>query len=140
MKATYDLAVKWFDALKGRRFEEMYSYMDENIQWENSKLTYGYNDIIPWIGTYHGKYEVIKTFEAYGSLSETEHFDLIDIFVDGNIILAHVYETNRVIDTGTIYHADVFFQMKRDGDKITEWQAFWDTTEAVAAFKKKQLP
>lgn len=138
MRSTYQLAEKWFDALAGRRFDDLISYMDENISWENGHVVQGYNDIIPWIGLYHGTYEVAQTFDIYGKLSKTENFDLIDIYVDGDIMLVHVYETNRIIETDAIYHADVWFRMRRDGDKIVEWKAFWDTTEAVAAFKKKR--
>lgn len=138
MKATYELVAKWFDALSNGRIEELYTYMDDNILWQNSKVVEGYNDAIPWLGTYHGIYEVKKTFEIYGELSVTENFDLVEIHVDGNTALVHGYETNRVVETDTIYHADVLYQMKREGEKIVEWKAYWDTAEAEAAFKKKQ--
>lgn len=137
MKATYELAVKWFDALKNGRIEELYSYMDDNITWQNSRVIEGYNDVIPWLGTYHGKYEVKQTFVAYGALSKTENFDLEEIYVDGNTMLVHAYETNRIIETDQIYHADVVYLMKREGEKIVDWKCFWDTAEAVAALKKK---
>jgi len=138
MKETYDLAEKWFHALVSKDWDELFSYMDENIRWENCKVVEGITDVIPWLGTYQGKYEVEKSFEIYGKLSETENFDVNEIYVDGNVILVHGYETNRVIETDTIYHADVIYQMKQEGNKIVEWKAFWDTAEAVAAFKKKQ--
>lgn len=137
MKETYELAVKWFDALKNGRIEELYSYMDDNITWQNSIVIAGYNDVIPWLGTYHGKYEVAQTFVAYGALSKTENFDLEEIYVDGNTMLVHAYETNRIIETDQIYHADVVYRMRREGEKIVDWKCFWDTAEAVAAIKKK---
>lgn len=138
MKTTYELAIKWFDALKFGRIDELISYMDDNISWVNCRVVEGYSDVIPWLGTYKGKYEVAKTFEIHGELTVMDNFDLIEIFVDGDTMLVHAYETNRLIETDEIYHADVFFQMKRDGDKVIEWEAIWDTAEAVAAFKKKE--
>ena len=137
MKATYDLAIKWFDALKNGRIDELYTYMHDNISWENCRVIEGYNDVIPWLGTYHGKYEVEQTFIVHDKLTKSENFDVGEIYVDGDVIIAHAYETNSVVETNEIYHADVLFRMKRDGDKIVEWKCFWDTAEAVAAFKKK---
>lgn len=138
MKETYELAIKWFDALRTGDIERLYTYMDENILWENCVNITGINDVIPWIGTYHGIYEVAQTFDLFKALSVTENFDLGEICVDGNVVIVHGYETQRFIENGNIYHADVLYRMKRDGNKIVEWKAYWDTAEAIAAFKKKQ--
>lgn len=139
MKETYDLAFKWFEALRSGNREELFGYMDDNIRWENCKVVKGLTDVIPWLGSYQGKYEVQQTFEIHDKLATMDNFDLNEIYVDGNVILAHGYETNRLIETGEIYHADVIFQMKHQGNKIVEWKVFWDTAEAVAAFKKKPM-
>lgn len=137
MKETYELAIKWFDALRTGDIERLYTYMDDNILWENCVNVSGVNDVIPWIGTYRGKYEVAQSFDIFKELSVTENFDLGEICVDGNVVIVHGYETQRLIENGNSYHADVLYHMKREGDKIVEWKAYWDTAEAIAAFKKK---
>lgn len=109
--------------------------MDDNIHWVNSCPVPGVNDVIPWIGTFRGKLAVKKTFEWLVELSRTDEYVLDDIYVDGDIALTHAFETQVVLATGREYRADVVYRMQVREGRVVEWQAFWDTAEAVAAFR-----
>ncbi len=135
MKSTYEIAARWFEYLRSGRFSELFTLMDDNIHWVNSRLVPGVNDAIPWIGTYQGKLAVKRTFDLVAKFTRAEEFSLDEIFVDGDIALTRAFETQTVLATGREYRVDVMFRMRvRDG-RVVEWQALWDTAEAVAAFR-----
>jgi ankyrin repeat protein/ketosteroid isomerase-like protein/muconolactone delta-isomerase len=137
---TREIINTWFTALRQSDFDTLFSLIDENIHWKNSTIVPGVNDVVPWLGTFHGAEEVKKSFEIFGKYSQNQEMTLGAACVDGDTALVWGYETNRIIQTGLIYHANVIWRMKTANGKVTEWEAFWDPSEAAAAINGTNSP
>jgi ankyrin repeat protein/ketosteroid isomerase-like protein len=140
MRAAYEVIENWFEAFRKGDFDTLFSLMDEDIRWKNCDVTQGGNDVIPWIGTYRGVYQVKKTFEIYAKHSKPLGASIGEIFVDGDTAFVHAQEDNQVIDTGKNYRANVTYQMRVRNGKVFEWEAFWDSSSAILAFNGSMAP
>jgi ankyrin repeat protein/ketosteroid isomerase-like protein/muconolactone delta-isomerase len=133
---TKDVIAAWFAALKQSDLKTLFSLISEDVHWKNCVIVPGVNDVVPWLGTFHGAEEVKKSFEIYGKYSQSQEMMTVNaVCVDGDTAFVWARETNKIIQTGRIYHANVIYHMKTANGKITEWEAFWDPSEAVAATK-----
>jgi ankyrin repeat protein/ketosteroid isomerase-like protein/muconolactone delta-isomerase len=137
---TRELINTWFATFKRFDVNTLFSLISEDIHWKNCAVVPGINDVVPWLGTFHGIEEVKKSFEIFGKYSQSQDVTINAICVDGDTAFVWAYETNKIIKTGLIYHANVIFRMKTANGKVMEWEAVWDPGEAAAAINGTNSP
>ncbi|ACZ31877.1 conserved hypothetical protein [Xylanimonas cellulosilytica DSM 15894] len=134
MRSTYKVIEKWFDCLENKRYDELLDMVDENVHWVNCRPVPGVNDVVPWLGEFYTKADVIASFERFGSAATPVSFTLHDIHVDGEFALSHVHEVCEVLKNGKTFEVNDIFKMQVKDGKVVYWESFWDPSGAIKAF------
>ena len=134
---TYCVAYKWFDALKKGDVETIVSCLDENVEFINYTKIEGVNDVMPWIGTYHGVENVMKSFQIFLSVADVKFEELIALVVNGENAIGIVHEISTIKETQKDFEIEFIQSLKVRSGKIVRWKSYTDPSPIILAMKKE---
>jgi FOG: Ankyrin repeat len=141
-EATRAVVSRWFGALDSGDVDAAMACLDDNVRWINSPAepgrpggVPGLSAIIPWLGDFSTKAEVMATFGPWGERQETVQYERLNMMFSGDQAMVLVHEAARIRATGLIYDVEFVQRIQVTGDVIVMLRAYWDTSQAVAAFR-----
>jgi hypothetical protein len=130
-----ETAERWFGGLTSGDINTAISCLDDKVEWINYKIEAGYNDLMPWIGTYHGVEAVMNSFRIFTSLVQVNKEELIKLVVDGDEAAGVIHEVSLVKETGLEFEIEFIQWLTiRDG-KIVRWKSYTDPSPIIRALK-----
>jgi ketosteroid isomerase-like protein len=141
-EATRAVVSRWFGALDAGDVNAAMACLADNVRWINSPAEEGrpggipgLSAIIPWLGDFSTKADVIATFGPWGERQETVQYERLNMMFSGDQALVLVHEAARIRATGLVYDVEFVQRIQVAGDLIVMLRAYWDTSQAVAAFR-----
>lgn len=141
-EATRAVVSRWFGALDAGDVDAAMACLDDNVRWINSPAEEGkpggipgLSAIIPWLGDFSNKADVIATFGPWGERQETVQYERLNMMFRDDQALVLVHEAARIRATGLVYDIEFVQRIQVAGDVIVMLRAYWDTSQAVAAFR-----
>lgn len=132
---TRRVARTWFDALDTGDFATAMSCLAENVLWVNLPKIPGVSDVIPWLGTCHGKAEVVRSFQIRGKVSDVKVFQPLKLLIEGDEAFVTIHDFSQVRATGRTFDIEFATWFKVKDDKIIQWKSYCDPSLIVAAFR-----
>jgi ketosteroid isomerase-like protein len=129
------VAEAWFSSLEQNRLQDARALLDENVVWENIPTTPGVSDLAPWLGTYHGVPEAMKSIEVWAKHSRLLSFQLLRLIVDGPEAVGIVHEHGQILANNNEYDVYVAENIRIEGGKITHYRVYWDVSPIIKAFR-----
>ncbi len=134
-KSTNEIAQLWFDSLNNGDTKTAFDLIADDVTWQNISSTKGLSDVAPWLGTYHGKAEVLESFNVWAAKSKPNLFELYQLIVKEDEALGFVHENATCIANGNSYDLYVATHLKIKDRKIVSWRVYWDPSPLIAAYK-----
>jgi ketosteroid isomerase-like protein len=141
-EATRAVVSRWFGALDAGNVDAAMACLDDNVRWINSPAEAGKSGgipglsaIIPWLGDFSNKTEVIASFAPWVERQETVQYERLNMLFKGDQALVLVHEAARIKATGLVYDVEFVQRLQVAGDLIVVLRAYWDTSQAIAAFR-----
>jgi len=135
MLSPRQVAKAWFSSLEQNRLQDAQALLDENVVWENIPSTPGVSDMAPWLGTYRGLPEVLKSIEAWEAQARLLSFKLMRLVVDGPEVVGIVHEHGKCLANNNEYDVYVAENIRIDSGKITHYRVYWDISPLIKAFR-----
>ncbi|MFN8522597.1 MAG: nuclear transport factor 2 family protein [Chloroflexota bacterium] len=133
--STRKVAAHWFDALSNGRFDEAADLLAPDVEWINYSVVPGYNDAMPWIGTYVGRGAVMESLKTFLGVADVQRESLDKLIVDGEDAIGIVCERSVVRATGQAFEIEFIQHLTiRDG-KIVRWKSYTDPSPILRAIK-----
>jgi ketosteroid isomerase-like protein/muconolactone delta-isomerase len=132
---TRDVATGWFENLSKGNFEQALKLLDPDVVWENISPTPGYSDVAPWLGSYRGLEDVIKSFEVWAKYSRMLSMEIQQLLVEGEDAVGIVHEHAQCLANGNEYDLHVATNLKIFRGKIVRWKVYWDPSPLIRAYK-----
>jgi ketosteroid isomerase-like protein len=133
-QSTEQVVARWFDALRRGDGPAALDCLADDIVWENNPPLPEFDGVIPWLGIFRSRDEVIESFRVWGNLSQVEQFELLDTFIKDDEALGIVHEVALIKPTQLRYDIEFIQRIQVAGGKIVRWKSYWDTTRGLAAF------
>ncbi|MCP4365966.1 MAG: hypothetical protein GY800_11815 [Planctomycetes bacterium] len=139
---TRAVVSRWFNALDAGDVDTAMACLDDNVRWVNSPGEQGkpggipgLSTIIPWLGDFSNKADVIATFGPWAERQETVKYERLNMMFKDDQALVLVHEAARIKATGLVYDIEFVQRLQVKGEVIVMLRAYWDTSQAVAAFR-----
>ena len=132
---TNEIARKWFNAQTSGNFEAAINCLADDIEWINYTVVPGFNDIMPWIGTYYGIEKVVETFKIFTGLVEVKVEELLELAIDGENAVGVIHEQSLVKATGLEFDIQFVQWLTIRNGKIVRWKSYTDPSAIIAAMK-----
>ena len=132
---TRAIAEKWFAAIAAGDGATAATCLDENVEWINYERVEGHNDIMPWIGTYHGRDAVMASFGVFLSIAEVKYEKLVRLLVNGEEAAGVVHEISTVRKTGKNFEIEFVQWLTIRNGKIVRWKSYTDPSSIIAAME-----
>ncbi len=133
---------QWFSALASGDGSAAMTCLADNVRWINSPAKEGkpggipsLSAIIPWLGDFSNKAEVMATFGPWGERQEPIKYERLNTIYKDDQALVLVHEVARIKATGLVYDVEFVQRIQVAGGVIVMLRAYWDTCQAVAAFR-----
>ena len=133
--STRAVAEKWFDAVARGDGETAATCLADDVEWVNYTKVPGYNDIMPWIGTYHGRDAVMQSFGVFLSLVDVKYERLVRLIVEGDEAAGVVHEISTVKKTGKDFEIEFVQWLTVHNGQIVRWKSYTDPSSIIAAMK-----
>lgn len=131
--STREVAEGWFAALTGGDAERAIGFLAEDIEWINYAPVPGYNDRMPWIGTYHGPADVLDSLKVFLGVVDVGEERLLELTVEGDRAVGVLHERSMVKETGQTFEIEFVQHLTvRDG-KIVRWKSYTDPSQILRA-------
>ncbi|MEU9125487.1 nuclear transport factor 2 family protein [Streptomyces sp. NPDC048506] len=132
-RSTRETAAGWFSALTSGDAARAAEHLADDIEWINYAPVPGYNDRMPWIGTYHGPAAVLDSLKVFLDMVEVGKEELVDLVVEGDEAIGILHEKSVVKETGQSFEIDFIQHLTvRDG-KIVRWKSYTDPSQILRA-------
>ncbi|PPK70204.1 nuclear transport factor 2 family protein [Actinokineospora auranticolor] len=132
---TRAVASAWFDALTTGDVATVSSLMAEDIEFINYTPVPGYNDDMPWIGTYRGREAALASFGVFLGVCEVRAECVAQLLVDGEHAMGVVRERSVVKATGLEFEIEfIQWLTVRDG-RIVRWKSYTDPSTIIRAIR-----
>jgi muconolactone D-isomerase len=133
---TREVANGWFQNLEQGKFEDALKLVDPDVVWNNIAPVPGVSDLAPWLGSYRGLPDVLKSFDVWAAHSKMLTFKVIgNLMVDGDRAVAIVHEHAQCLANGNEYDLYVATFLTIRNKKIVGWDVFWDISPLVRAYR-----
>ncbi|MEI6705815.1 MAG: nuclear transport factor 2 family protein [Methylococcales bacterium] len=132
---TYCVAHKWFDALSRGDAEVIASCLDENVEFINYTKIEGMNDVMPWIGTYHGIENVMKSLQTFLGVADVKLEELVALIVNGENAVGIVHEISTIKATQKDFEIEFIQCLKIQSGKIVRWKSYTDPSSIILAMR-----
>ncbi|MBW4572630.1 MAG: ankyrin repeat domain-containing protein [Tolypothrix carrinoi HA7290-LM1] len=134
-RETYEVAKRWFNALAQGDVETALNCLANDVEWFNYTIIPGFNDIMPWIGTYHGVEQVVETFKIFTGLVEVKFEELVKLAVQGEEAAGVIHERSLVKATGLEFEIEFVQWLTIRNGKIVRWKSYTDPSSIVRALR-----
>jgi ketosteroid isomerase-like protein len=141
-EATREVVSRWFGALDAGNVDAAMACLDDHVRWINSPAEAGkpggipgLSAIIPWLGDFSNKADVIATFAPWAEKQERIKYERLNMMFKDDQALVLVHEAARIKATGLVYDVELVQRIQVAGNVIVLLKAYWDTSQAVAAFR-----
>jgi ketosteroid isomerase-like protein len=132
---TRAVATRWFHALSTGDIETTADCLAPSVEFINYTPVPGYNDVMPWIGTYHGADAALASFRVFISVCDPQVEELVKLAVDGAEAAGVIRERGVVRATGLAYEIEFIQWLTiRDG-KIVRWKSYTDPSSIIRALR-----
>ncbi|UKY47783.1 nuclear transport factor 2 family protein [Streptomyces inhibens] len=132
-RTTRETATGWFSALTSGDADRALGYLADDIEWVNYTPVPGYNDRMPWIGTYHGPAAVLDSLKVFLDVVDVGTEELVELIVEGDQAIGILYEKSVVKKTGQAFEIEFIQRLTvRDG-KIVRWKSYTDPSQILRA-------
>ncbi|MEU7164138.1 nuclear transport factor 2 family protein [Streptomyces morookaense] len=133
--STRETATGWFAALASGDADRAMEYLADDVEWINYTPVPGYNDRMAWIGTCHGRKEVMESFKVFLGQVDVLGEDIVELVVQDDQAMGVVRERSVVRRTGRPFEIEfVQWLTVRDG-KIVRWKSFTDPSQILRALQ-----
>ncbi|WP_152054323.1 nuclear transport factor 2 family protein [Tautonia marina] len=132
---TREVAETWFEALTTGQIDRAIACLADDVEWINYTPVPGLNDIMPWIGTYHGVQAVMDSFLLFTSLVQVKREELVRLAVDGENAAGVIYELSTVKETGLDFEIEFIQWLTIRGGKIVRWKSYTDPSPIIVAMR-----
>lgn len=140
--ATRAVVERWFKALGEFDGEAALACIDDNVRWINNPAEEGkaggipgLSAIIPWLGDFSSKKDVVQSFVIWAKFSEVLKHEHLDILYKDDQAMAVAHEIARIKTTGMVYEIEFIQRLRVSGGKIVMLRAYWDSSRGVVAFR-----
>lgn len=133
---TYEVATRWFDAIGRGDAIAAFDCLADDVEWINYTPVPGYNDDMPWIGTYHGLEAVKKTFEIFLGVAQVKSERLVGMVVQGEEAACIIHEVSTVKQTGLDFEIEFIQWLTVRGGKIVRWKSYTDPSPIIRAIRR----
>jgi ketosteroid isomerase-like protein len=141
-ESTRTVVSRWFDALDAGDVNAAMACLDDSVRWINSPAEEGkpggipgLSAIIPWLGDFSNKADVIATFGPWAERQETIKYERLNMMFKDDQALVLLHEAARIRATSLAYDIEFVQRIQVAGDVIVMLRAYWDTSQAIAAFR-----
>ncbi|MEU2828837.1 nuclear transport factor 2 family protein [Streptomyces lavendulae] len=132
---TREIAEGWFAALTSGDADRALGYLAEDVEWVNYTPVPGYNDRMPWIGTYRGPAAVLDSLKVFLGMVDVRFEELVQLVVDGEQAMGVIAEESVVKETGQTFEIEfIQWLTVRDG-KIVRWKSYTDPSQILRAIE-----
>jgi len=123
-------------------FENRSVVLDDNITWtviqvNPIKTSYveGDNETLPWIGSFHGKDELVEGGIKFWNIVNRSDQYLLKLYVYDDQAIGIVHEEGVITTTGRPFKADVvtWLQIDTSRGKIVRWMSIYPASEVLPA-------
>jgi ketosteroid isomerase-like protein/catechol 2,3-dioxygenase-like lactoylglutathione lyase family enzyme len=132
---TLEVARRWFTAMAAGDIQTALSCLDVEVEWVNYKIVPGFNDAMPWIGTYHGPDQVFATFKIFTDLVQVQSETLDALVVQGEDAMGVVHEKSVVKATGLPFEIQFVQWLTVRSGKIVRWKSYTDPSPILMALR-----
>ncbi len=141
-EATRSVVSRWFDSLDAGDVDAAMACLDDHVRWINSPAEEGkpggipgLSAIIPWLGDFSNKADVIATFGPWAERQERIKYERLNMMFKDDQAMVLVHEAARIKATGLVYDVEFVQRIQIAGNVIVMLTAYWDTSQGVAAFR-----
>lgn len=134
-KSTLAVAERWFFAIASGDAETAAACLADDVEWINYQRVKGYNDKMPWIGTYNGRDAVMASFAVFLSLVEVKYEKLVRLLVSGEEAAGVVHEISTVKNTGNDFEIEFVQWLTVQNGEIVRWKSYTDPSSIIAAME-----
>ena len=141
-ETTRAVVSRWFGALDAGDVNAAMACLDDHVRWINSLAEEGkpggipgLSAIIPWLGDFSNKADVIATFAPWAERQERIKYERLNMTFKDDQAMVLVHEAARIKATGLVYDVEFVQRIQVAGNVIVMLRAYWDTSQAVAAFR-----
>ena len=132
---TYEIAKQWFSAMAQGNVEAALNCLADDVEWVNYTIVPGFNDIMPWIGTYHGVEQVLETFKIFTDLVDVKLEEVTKLVVQGENAAGFVHERSLVKATGLEFEIEFVQWLTIRNGKIVRWKSYTDPSSIIVALR-----
>jgi ketosteroid isomerase-like protein len=141
-EATREVVSRWFGALDAGDVDAAMACLADDVRWINSPGEEGkpggvpgLSAIVPWLGDFSNKADVIATFAPWAERQERITYERLNMMFRDDQAMVLVHEAARIKATGLVYDVEFVQRIQVAGNVIVMLRAYWDTSQAVAAFR-----
>ncbi|MFF5212102.1 VOC family protein [Streptosporangium sp. NPDC000396] len=135
MATTREVAERWFTALTSSDIDTALSCLAEDVEWINYTPVPGFNDDMPWIGTYRGPQAVLESFKVFTGLVDVKSEELTRLLVDGDEATGIIRERSVVRPTGMEFDIEFVQRLWISDGKIVRWKSYTDPSQIIRALR-----
>lgn len=132
---TREVAESWFRALAAGDLPTITDLLAEDVEFVNYTPVPGYNDDMPWIGTYRGRKAALDSLSVFVDTCEVLSEEVVRILVDGDAAMGVIHEVSRVRSTGLEFEIEFIQSLTIRNGRITRWQSFTDPSTIIRAIR-----
>lgn len=132
---TRAVALAWFEALTSGDVPTVSNLMAEDIEFVNYTPVPGYNDDMPWIGTYYGRDAALASFGVFIGVCDVLDERLVQLVVDGEQAMGVVAERSLVKNTGQEFEIEFVQWLTIRGGRIVRWKSYTDPSSIIRAIR-----
>lgn len=133
---TRAVATAWFHNMQTGKPDDAIALLDPDVTWDNVQPVPGVSDLAPWLGSYRGVPDVLKSFDVWAAHSKMLSFTLQgDVLVDGERAVGIVHEHAQCLANGNEYDLQVATFLTVRHRRIVAWRVCWDVSPLVRAYR-----
>ncbi len=133
---TRAVATRWFEAMTGGDIQVALACLSPTVEWINYIPVPGYNDDMPWIGTYHGPAAVLESFKVFTGLVDVRSEELLELVVEGEYAMGIVRERSVVRKTGLSFEIEFVQWLTVRESGIVRWKSYTDPSSIIRALRE----
>jgi ketosteroid isomerase-like protein len=135
VKLTREVANKWFKAVSTGDSDTIKSLLDDNVEFINYTILPGYNDIMPWIGTYYGPDEVLRSFGIFLGVCEVQSERVDTLIIENQYAAGIIKESTKVKSIGCFFEIEFVQLLTIENGKIVRWKSYTDPSPIIKAMR-----
>lgn len=131
--ATRETALRWYTAQSTGDVQTLMDCLDPGIEFINYNVIPGWNDAMPWIGTFKGFDATVASFKTFIDTCEPQEEQLLRLVCQGEQAAGVVHEISRVRATDRLFEIEFVQWMVIRGGKIVRWKSYTDPSTILRA-------